>query len=468
MTREALLKLEKEELVDILLVLFAKVAELEARLNQNSKNSSNPPSSDKFGSAPKSLRKPSSKKVGGQKGHKGSGLRITQEPTSFEVHYPASCADCPRAETCISARNVHETRYSIDIVLETTTTAHQTLYGVCPKANEVIYGEFPCHITGTVQYGVGIEALAIALNSTGAVSINRTHEILSGVFNVPISTGTISNMVSECAKVLQPTVQKIKEAIIKEPVIHDDETGIRVEKKNFWAHVTSTSLLTYIAIHAKRGREAMEAIGILPYYCGTVVHDCFASYFTFDGVRHSLCNAHILRELTAVIENTGQQWAQELIKLLLEMKVHKEKLLAKGRQKASRQALDKYSKRYDELLAIALQENPVIPKEGKGKVKRGKTGALVDRLILRKDGFLLFFNDFSIPFDNNQAERDIRMFKVKQKVSGGFRTFQGAVNYSTIMSYIGTARKHGISAFIAIKDALLHNPFYGKFMSATE
>jgi transposase len=212
----------------------------------------------------------------------------------------------------------------------------------------------------------------------------------------------------------------------------------------------------------------MDAIGVLLDYCGTAIHDCWASYFTYENIRHGLCNAHLLRELTAVVENTKQKWAEDLIELLIEMKAYKEKRLEHGKNKASPQAFRKYDKRYDEIVALALAQNPVLPKTEGRKPKRGKTGALVDRLMLRKDGFLLFFTDFSVPFDNNQAERDIRMFKTKQKVSGGFRTVQGAKDYATITSYTGTARKHGLSAFIAIRDALLGSPFSVKPVMPTE
>ena len=322
MSKEELLKLEKEEIIAVLFAIIEqqtqKIAELEARLNQNSGNSSNPPSSDKFGTPkPKSLRKLSGKKPGGQRGHKGSGLRITQEPDQYIEHHPIDCVDCPNAETCAAAKQVSETRYSIDIKIETETTAHQTLNVLCPKSSKVLEGRFPEHITGTIQYGVNLEALSISLNVDGTVSINRTHEILSSVFNIPISTGTISNMVSGCAEVLQPRVDEIKDAAKVSPLNHHDETGTRIAKKTHWAHVVSTALFTYIAIHHKRGREAMDAIGVLLHCCGIAIHDCLASYFTYENVRHGLCNAHLLRELTAVIENTKQKWAEDLIELLI-------------------------------------------------------------------------------------------------------------------------------------------------------
>ena len=213
----------------------------------------------------------------------------------------------------------------------------------------------------------------------------------------------------------------------------------------------------------------MDAIGILLAFLGTAIHDCWAAYFMFDTIRHGLCNAHLLRELVAVVENTQQAWAQELIELLLQMKSVKEKLLIQNKHGPTAYSLKKFSLTYDKILADALALNPIPAPDGtrKGRPKRGKTGSLVDRLVIHKDKYLLFFVDFSVPFDNNQAERDIRMFKVKQKVSGCFRTIDGARDFAAIMSYVGTARKHGVSGFFAVKIALLGKPFT-LFSVATE
>ena len=462
MKREELLKLNKEEMLDILLAIIMKqaekIAELEARLNMNSSNSSKPPSSDGFNKPVRSLRKPSEKSAGGQHGHKGSGLKIMSEPDKYVDHEPEACSSCPHAATCKDNQEINETRYEIDINIQTNTTAHQTTKVVCPLSKTVLTGNFPDNITSTVQYGINIEALAISLNTVGMVSINRTHEILGGVFDIPISTGTISNMVSRCAVKVAPAVENIKKSVINETLIHNDETGTRVDKKTFWAHVASTDKLTYIDVHEKRGKEGMNAIGILLVFLGTMIHDCWASYFSY-GTRHGLCNAHLLRELTAVWENTKQSWSQKLIDLLLEMKREKEKLILQNAECAPETVIEKYRCEFDAILEDGLSKNPVILTENKKKQKRGTTGALVDRLILRKEQYILFFTDFSVPFDNNQAERDIRMFKVKQKVSGGFRTLDGAKDFAAIMSYVGTARKNGIPAFRAIKDALLGVPF---------
>ena len=461
MNKDDLMKLEKEELVALMLGLMSRIAELETRLNQNSQNSSKPPSSDGFNKPSSiSLRKPSGKKAGGQQGHTGSGLKLMGEPDNTIVHKPTECTNCPSKHECSASNIVKETRYELDININTVTTAHQTVVLNCPQSARVLLSSFPEHIRGTMQYGVNIEALAISLNTVGMVSINRTHEILSGVFGVQISTGTISAMVADCAVSVAPTVSEIKESIISEPLIHSDETGVDVDKKTAWAHVASTDKLTHIDIQENRGQKGMDAIGILTTFIGTVIHDCWAPYFNYI-FRHGLCVAHLLRELTAVSQNTGQAWAQSMIDLLLSMKQTKENLISHGYSAASSYYLKKYSRMYDLILAEALIHNPVpIRKPGKrGRVKRGKTGSLVDRLILRKDMFTLFFTDFSVPFDNNQAERDIRMFKVKLKVSGCFRSLKGAKDFAAITSYVGTARKHGIPAFRAIKDAISNKPF---------
>jgi len=326
---------------------------------------------------------------------------------------------------------------------------------------EIITGEFPEGINSTMQYGVNIESLAIALNTIGTVSINRTHEILSDVFDIPISTGTISAMVKDCAEDVAETVTEIGEAILEQPVANYDETGTRVAGELQWTHVASTPELTYLRVHEKRGKDAMNDIGILPNYRGKGVHDCLSSYFTFLLMLHQLCCAHLLRELAGIIENFGQAWARKMAELLVEMKNLKEKLIEQNHREAPLALREKYSRMYDEIMAEALAENPVPLKDPnkRGRPKRGKAGALVDRLILRKENYILFFNDFEVPFDNNQAERDFRMFKVKQKVSGCFRTKEGAEDYAAIMSYVGTARKMGLSAFHAIKAALLKKPF---------
>ncbi|MDR0288168.1 MAG: DUF6444 domain-containing protein, partial [Clostridiales bacterium] len=277
MRREELEHLEKNELIEIILALAAqvaeltaKVAELEARLKMNSKNSSKPPSSDGF-NKPKSLRTKSGKKAGGQHGHEGAGLELYNQPDNYASHEPEECVHCSNAAICQSKKMVNETRHEIDINIQTTTTAHQTIRVICPLSNETLTGRFPDGINSTMQYGSNMQALAVSLNTVGMVSINRTHEILSEVFGVPISTGTIAAMVSNCAEKVADSVNEIKEAIIQEPIINLDETGIRVDKQTVWAHTASTENLTYIEVQPSRGKPGMDAIGILLAFIGTAI-----------------------------------------------------------------------------------------------------------------------------------------------------------------------------------------------------
>jgi transposase len=269
------MKLDKSDLIGILLAIIEeqtkKITELEARLNQNSTNSSMPPSSDVF-IKPQNLRKPSGKKAGGQKGHKGKGFKLTHRPDLIVPHHPISCTSCSHADACMATRHVSDRRYEVDIEIKPITMEHDLLWVKCPLTDEIITGNFPVGITSTVQYGVNLESLAVSLNTSGTVSINRTHEILSGVFGLPISTGTIASMIKNCAHTLSKTIFDIKNVILGEDLVHFDETGIRVDEKTHWAHVASTKNNTYISVEEKRGQKGMDAAGILPNYVGTGIH----------------------------------------------------------------------------------------------------------------------------------------------------------------------------------------------------
>jgi transposase len=472
MNRQDLERLSKTELIDIILSLVNRVAELEVRLNMNSLNSSKPPSSDGF-KRPQSNRKPSGKKSGGQPGHKGSGLKMTKEPDEYMYHEPKCCSDCSGYDSC-KAKEFHgQPHYEIDIEVKPVITAHFQVSRICPKVSNLISGRLPIGINSTMQYGANLKALAVSLNTQGMVSINRTHEILSGVFGVPISCGSIAKMIRDAASAVSPTVNEIKELLIQQDVVHFDETGIRINGESFWNHVASTNKLTLHTITKGRGFDAMNEAGILSNYKGTGVHDCLSSYFKYDNMRHGLCNAHLLRELEGITQNYNQPWANIMSDFLLNLKSKKEKSLDLGITKAN--PLDKLISLYiyEYITHMALEANPMQPKDPneprkKGRQKRGKAGALADRLKRRQVEYLLFYLDFTVPFDNNQAERDLRMFKVKQKVSGCFRTKQGADDFASISSFISTARKCGLSAFESIRDALNGRAFRLRVVSLTE
>ena len=440
------------------------IRELNEKLNKSSRNSSKPPSSDGLNKpSPKSLRKPSGKKAGGQLDHPGAYLNTITKSDEIIQHIPSVCNNCYRLNACKKLFRIGETRKVIDAVVETRITEHQALVFDCPRYNTQQKGEFPSDIKAVVQYGKNLQALVVSLNTMGAVSVNRTHEILSGVFNIPLSTGTISNMVNSCANNLNGIDEDIRQKLVKAKVINCDETGTRVDGKTFWVHNASNSQYTYLTIHEKRGHEGMDSGMVLPEYKGIVVHDCWAPYWKYPCIIHALCNVHLLRELTGIEENYPEQkWAIEFKHLLMEMKRQKEHAVDQGKIRLTNELYKEFNLRYDEVMSHAYAENPYIkPKDKKrGRNKKGKILALIERLALNKKSICLFINKFEVPFENNQAERDIRMIKIKTKVSGCFRGIDGARNYLKIMSYVGTAKKHGYSAFEAVQQVISGNPYF--------
>jgi transposase len=436
------------------------VKELRAQLNLNSTNSSKPPSSDVEKPNTKSLRTSSDKQSGGQFGHKGNHLVAPVEPTEIVHHVPAGCLDCPNYANCMDHACIGEIRQVIDAIVSVKVTAHQSLLLECPLHGEQKKGEFPDDIKATVQYGENLQALVVSLNTIGAVSVERTHQILSSVFNIPLSPGTIINMVRRCADKLTGTKETIREKVVESKVIHCDETGTRVNGKTIWVHVASTSEETYLTVHEKRGKEGIDAGKLLPEYKGIVVHDRWASYWKYD-VEHGICGAHLLRDLNWVIENyQNQMWAPAFKKLLLEMKAEKEKAIEKGHENLSRYYLKKFARQYDEIIALGYKENPppICEEIKPGRKKKGKVLSLIEALDKLKEAVCLFVKNFDVPFDNNQAERDFRMVKTKTKVSGCFRSKRGAEDYLTIMSYLGTAKKQKINPYEAIRLAIRGTP----------
>lgn len=435
------------------------IQELREQLNKNSKNSSKPPSSDGFKKpAPKSLRKPSGKKVGGQEGHQGTYLSVISDPDEIVKHMPSACEGCPHYKMCKGTACVAEKRHVIDAVVTVNVVEHQLLeIPICMLHGDTRKGSFPNDVKATVQYGENLQALSVALNTVGAVSVKRTHEILSGVFNIPLATGIISNMVKRCADAVSETVNRIKQKVADSSLGHFDETGTRVDKKLWWVHDASNCEFTYLDISPKRGYLGMEQCGVLPLFHGISMHDCWASYWSYEDCQHAVCCAHLLRELTGIAENHPEQkWASAFIGLLIKMKKVKDKAVEAGKETLSYYHYHKFDKQYDKLIKQAREENPlpVATEKKRGRKKKEKILALVERLEKYKAPVCLFIHNFKVPFDNNQAsERDIRMIKVKTKVSGCFRSEDVVRDYLKIMSYVGTAHKQGRNAYDAIRKA---------------
>ena len=438
------------------------IRELKEQLNKNSKNSSKPPSSDGLKKPAvkkdRSLRESSGKKQGAQEGHNGTHLSVTISPNHTQNHMHSDCEGCPYRNSCLDKACIKETRHEIDAVVKVDVTAHNLIkVHECPLHGGCREGSFPADIKATVQYGKNLQAMVVAFNTVGAVSINRTHEILSSVFNIPLATGTIKNMVTRCADSLKGTYEKIRQMMVCAGLIHCDETGARIDGKTWWVHNASNQDYTYLTIHQKRGRIGIDAADVLPHARGIIVHDCWSSYWKYQDVTHAICCAHLLRELNGVIENHPEQtWAPKFRKLLLDMKKVRDKALRADKTEVSYYYHHKFDKKYDDIIKTAYEENP-LPEtiaNKRGRKKKSKVLNLICRLDNYKGAVCLFINNLYVPFDNNQAERDLRMIKVKNKVSGCFRSEEGAQEYLTIMSYIGSAHKHGINAYKAIREAL--------------
>ena len=356
------------------------IKELKEQLNKNSKNSSKPPSSDGLKKPAvnknKSLRESSGKKQGAQEGHDGVHLSVISDPDHIENHMHSDYTGCPHREECLSKACIKETRHEIDTVVTVDVTAHNAIeVRECPLHGGVKTGSFPENIKATVQYGKNLQAMVVAFNTVGAVSINRTHEILSSVFNIPLATGTIKNMVTRCAESLKDTYERIRLKMTILGLVHCDETGSRVDGKTCWVHVASDQDYTYLTISQKRGQIGMDAADVLPHVRGIIVHDCWGSYWKYQDVTHAICCAHLLRELNGVIENHPEQtWAVRFKKLLLDMKKVRDKALLSEEDEVSYYHRHKFDKEYDAIIKTAYEENPLpeTPAKKRGRKKKAK------------------------------------------------------------------------------------------------
>lgn len=420
--------------------LKEKIIELEARLNSNSRNSSRPPSSDGYQKKP-ALPKKKKGKQGGQRGHKGRTLQQVAHPDKTVICNPGPCICGHVFED--KELVLTETRQVFDIPEPKLEVIEYQIYkGACPTCGKMQKGTAPEGVNAPVQYGHRVKAYAVLLNVHFKLPFKKIQLLFGDLFGYCINESTVFSASQQCYEKLEETEETIKSKIAESNVAHADETGVRVEGKLHWLHTASSMLFTYLFVHEKRGKIALESDkSILDKIKGWLVHDCWGSYFNFNKINHAICGAHILRELEGLAESRQSKWANVFKAFLMgvyEMPFE---------ERIKRRQLIEF--RYNLICGIGekLEPPPTRVKGKQGRHKRTKGRNLVERLIRERDAVLAFAFNREVPFTNNLAERDIRPAKVKQKISNCFRTFSGAEIYARIEGFVSTARKHNRNVF---------------------
>jgi transposase len=456
-----------QELCSRLTKLEERVAYLERIIAKDSHNSHKPPYSDGFKKPnPQSLRQSGVRHPGGQKGHEGHTLAMSEHPDRIEWHRVDRCSHCSHLLNDVKS-HTYEKRQEFDIPpVKIEVTEYRAEIKKCPYCGNMQKADFPVTIQQPVQYGPGLKSLAVYMNNYQFIPYERMSEFFRDMFSLSISPGTLVNINKTCYGQLKNFESIVKTGLANAEVANFDETGLRMEGKRAWLHSASTPLLTFYGIHSKRGQEAMNDMDILPQFNGRAIHDCWASYFDYQ-CEHGLCNAHLIRELIFTSEQYHQAWAKNMIDCLLDIKetVAEKKQLSDGLKKKT---VKNYEVRYNRIIANGLKQNPPLKlieyQKKRGRVKQSQPKNLLDRMRIHKKEVLAFMYDFNVPFDNNLAERDIRMMKVQQKISGTFRSRDGANIFCRIRSYISTVRKNGMNVMESVKNAIDGNPFVPSFL----
>lgn len=461
-----------DQMMAVIVTLASRVQTLEDQQAKNSGNSGKPPSSDGLKKKPKnrSLRERSGKKSGGQAGHQGHKLELVSEPDEVIVHAVAQCAGC---QAVLGAEAVSEVvrRQVFELPpLRLRVTEHQAEIKQCVQCGMLTRADFPAEVEQTTQYGPGFRAWLSYLSQGQYLPLERISDLCETLFGQRVADGTTILANETIASAVEPVNRLAQQYLIDTAeTVHFDESGLRVDQKLSWVHVASTERVTVYHLDPKRGRAAIDRAGILPQRSGASQHDDWSPYYSYTAANHAACNAHHLRELLFLEERYPQPWQADLRHLLLEIKAAVATASEQGLTTLTPSQLADFTSRYDQLVAQGLSLNPTPDKSPgqRGKVKQSQPKNLLDRLQGHRSAVLAFMYDFKVPFDNNQAERDIRMIKLKQKISGCFRTVQGARTFCLIRGYLSTARKNGVGALDALRLALHGSPFVPDFFPAT-
>ena len=453
-----------ESLVARINALEARIEVLENQKSKDSKNSSKPPSADGFAKRTNSLRTKSGRPSGGQKDHPGSTLEWREEVDEVFVHPVVDCKSCGKSLEFVEVLNLRCSQVHELPPIKLVVHEHQAEEKCCPNCGVMNQGKLPAFVNSLVQYGPGLKGLMVYLMEGQLLPSERAKELLQEVIGCEISEATLYNTRLRCYEQLATVEAYIKSGIQIAPVVHFDETGMRVKSKLMWLHVACNGWLTAYFIDPKRGQLAMDAIDILPNFEGVSVHDGLASYGKYDST-HALCNAHHLRELRFIVERYEQDWAGDMITLLVEIKINITIAQVAGETSLTLSQLADFERRYQEIIKVGLLVNPPPPidldiPKSKGRRKQSPPKNLLDRLQLHQSAVLLFMHDWRVPFDNNQAERDLRMMKLKQKISGTFRSLEGAQQFCRIRGYISTLRKQGIQVLDALRLVFMGTPLF--------
>src|SRR6266480_6925831 len=438
--------------------LSEQLKALQDRLAKDSHNSHLPPSSDRFVRTPKSLRKKSEKKSGGQPGHPGSSLSWSLTPDEVIEQHVERCEACQHDLHAVAACG-GERRQVVDLPSpRLVVREYRAEQKHCPDCQHITRAAFPAGVQAPLQYGATIGAIAVYLAQQQLLPLARACEVMSDLLGVQMSEGTVCDLIKRCAGQLAPVEYQIKETLQAAEVIHQDETGLSVAGQRHWMHVTCTPTVTHYHVDASRGQAALEAIGILPQFTGISVHDGWGSYFLYD-CEHAVCIVHLLRDLVFLAEQ-GIQWAADLKTLLLDMKEATEQAREQGKHWLDPLEVVDWEAQFLRLLDEGDQAHPraTAPPGKRGRCKQSDARNLLDRLRKQQKAVLTFLEDLRVDFDNNLAERDLRMVKVQQKVSGCFRSEVFAQAFARIRGYLSTLRKQGLPLLSSLQATLCGHP----------